>query len=104
MSYDKVKKQQRYSNDKRIQKKRLTIWNLYNFTNTPVSDKRKGMMVKFHPLSCGRGRCHMCCNPRRLFGYVTIAEHKADMRFKDMLKDICVDEYDGIPGEEYEGL
>lgn len=100
MSSNKETKQQRIAHNARLVANRLDTWKHYN--DGSVTPKRLGSMRKRNPLNCGRSRCHMCCNPRRLFGQITFNEQKENVRYKDMLKDYVgfgesiTDEYDGI--------
>lgn len=44
--------------------------------------REPGRYRKVNPFTCGRGRCQLCCNPRRIRGALTLAEQKANASFK----------------------
>nr|DAF93688.1 MAG TPA: hypothetical protein [Myoviridae sp. ctshb19] len=85
MSYDKLAKQQRISNRIRVIKKHVSDWNNYPHGTDRIKPSNK--WAKRNAFNCGRSGCFMCCNPRRTWGHLTLAEQAAneafmlDMRF-----------------------
>ncbi|AYG48041.1 hypothetical protein DV532_27565 (plasmid) [Pseudomonas sp. Leaf58] len=55
--------------------------------NSGYSQKPLGAWRKQHALNCGRSGCHMCCNPRRVFKAVTLAEVRIQDAFAQALAD-----------------
>lgn len=83
MSYDKATRAQRRHRNRTEVRKQVSIFYFYNEKAEVLSDKQRGRMVKHKALNCGRSHCHLCVNPRRIFGEVTVAEKRADLVFQD---------------------
>lgn len=84
MSYNKKERSlKRYMDFIHIVKQEK-IYNYYN--NSEV--KKVGKFRKQKAMNCGRSGCCMCGNQRHLFGYVTLAETKQNINFKEFLKEI----------------
>lgn len=80
MSYDKQTKPLQRFHTKRVIKKRVKDWN--NYPHAADSIQHTNKWNKRNAFNCGRARCHLCCNPRRLFGHVTVYEISALEAFK----------------------
>lgn len=79
MSYDKEAKQQRIADRERVIKKHVKDWNNYPHGTDRIKPSNK--WAKRNAFNCGRSGCFMCCNPRRTFGRLTIAEVSANEAF-----------------------
>lgn len=83
MSYDKSARPQRRHQNRVKVRKQVSIFYFYNEKAEVLSAKQRGHMVKHKALNCGRSGCHMCVNPRRIFGHVTLAEKRAKLNQQD---------------------
>lgn len=86
MPYDKEQKQLQRHHSARVVKRRVFDWNHY--PNGTDKLKPSNKWAKRNPFNCGNARCHLCCNPRRIKGEVTIHELVANESFEYALKHI----------------
>ena len=78
MSMNKHARQvRRFYNKVKIQKQKR-IRSFYMDNKNVVSGKFR----KQHSLNCGVSSCPGCCNPRKVFGHITIKEKESDIYFK----------------------
>lgn len=81
MSYDKTSRSQKRYRDFVAIQKQVRILNHYESYRFPQKPPVLGKLRKHHGTNCGNSRCHLCVNPRRLFGHVTIKEVSAREAF-----------------------
>lgn len=86
MSYDKEQKQLQRHHSARVIERRVYDWNHYPSAETAIKPSNK--WNKRNPFNCGNARCHLCCNPRRIAGHLTVTEMAANESFKYELKHI----------------
>lgn len=84
MSSDKDKRQERRYNAHRAVERQLHICTYYPL----VSVVKSGKFRKGKALNCGRPRCKICGNPRRLWGRVTFQELRAEVAFVQALTEV----------------
>lgn len=70
---EKSKKSQRLYKDKIKIAKQMKIAKV---NNIPV--KHPGKLAKHHATNCGKARCQLCGNPRRINGEKTMQEKRAE--------------------------
>lgn len=72
---DRKNRSKRLHKDRVKMKKQLGIAKIHGI---PVKHKNK--LVKHHAADCGKERCVVCNNPRRLFGVRTIQELREEQK------------------------
>jgi hypothetical protein len=77
---DKFKHSKRLLKNENAMHKQAKIAKEYGM---PVKEPHK--YEKHHAMNCGNPKCHMCSNPRKVFGEKTIQEQKFEqtMNWKD---------------------
>ncbi len=70
---DKFKHSKRLLKDENAVKKQTKIAKTFG---VPVKEPHK--FAKHHALNCGNPKCHMCANPRKVWGEKTIQEQRAE--------------------------
>ena len=79
MSSDKAKRQERRLHTHEAVERQLRIYHFYNPGKAPT--EVVGKWRKRKAFNCGRARCKLCCNPRRLWGHTTFPEKRAEVAF-----------------------
>lgn len=86
MSSNKVKRQERRTHTAQAVERQVQIFHFYNPGQVPT--ETVGKWRKRKAFNCGRSRCKLCCNPRRLWGWVTFPEKRAEVAFQQALEDL----------------
>ncbi len=88
MSYDKESRAQKRYRDHVAIAKQFRILQHYTSYRFPQKPPVMGKLRKHHGTNCGNSRCHLCVNPRRLFGFVTIKEVSQNEAFAFEMKSL----------------
>lgn len=86
MSIDKVKRQERRRDTAYAVERQVRIYHFYYPGKQPT--ETVGKWRKRKALNCGNSRCKLCCNPRRIWGWVSFPEKRAAFAFQQALKDL----------------
>jgi hypothetical protein len=88
MSQDKTPRRVRREKARKQIKRQLRIVNFYYSAPLPdaFGSQPQGAWRKQNALNCGRSGCCMCCNPRRIFGAVTLQEQRIEQALKQDLE------------------
>lgn len=83
MSANKVKRLDRRHKTASAVERQLRIFHVYYPGQTPT--ETVGKWRKRKAFNCGRARCKLCCNPRRLWGRITFTEQRANIAYVQAL-------------------
>ncbi len=72
---DKLRKTKRLHKDEVKIAKQMKI---AKANGIPV--KHPGKLAKHHATNCGKAKCHLCGNPRRISGEKTMQERRAEQK------------------------
>ncbi len=86
MSSNKEKRQARRRDTAHAVERQVRIYHFYYPGQQPT--ETVGKWRKRKAFNCGQARCKMCCNPRRVWGWVTFPEKRAEVAFQQALADL----------------
>lgn len=85
MSYNKFATTQRRHMDYVHIAKQAKIYKQYNLECS--ENLVLGKFRKKKAMNCGNAHCHLCTNPRKLWGHITIKEKSMNELFKEEQKE-----------------
>lgn len=87
MSYDKITRAKRRAKTQRVIERQTEVF-ITHIWAQGAKGLVPGRFRKHKALDCGKSKCSMCGNARRVWGHLTFAEHRANEALRQDLLDI----------------